>query len=681
MTRRFLEISHRAGAVALLVLPAGLVLFLSFNAGGYFPGTVALAGLVLILALAARIITVDRPFAALSPSLLVAAVALTLYACWALVSATWSDSAARALFEFDRVLLYLSALLLFGSVPRSTARIRWITRGLATAIFIICASGLITRVLPEVWPVAPNLSESRLSYPVTYWNTLGLLAAIGVILCFHFASSRSEARAVRVLGAGAVPILATTLYFTFSRGAILACVLGLVAYVALARPRGMLSGIFACVPTTTLALVAAYRADELAGLRPTSSAAIEQGHDVALAVALLTATAALGRLLLIGLDIQMDRLPPFRATRRAVVASAAAVVVSGVIIGIAVHLPQTISDQYERFVQGGSGGTSTDLRTRLTDPSNNGRIALGRTAIDYGYKPSKLTGAGAGTFELLWEEHRPAEFANSTVKDAHLLYVESLGELGLIGLALLLVAIGAVLFGFAAGLRGPNRTLYGALLAVGLAWAVKAGVDWDWEMPAVTLCVFMLGGAALAAPGSGAEKDATGWAPRAAATIPCLVIAVVLALVATSQARLSAGLDSFNRNDCGGAISSAQSSLSILGFQAEPYELAGYCEALRGAPARGALEMSEAIERDPHNWEYRYGLAVTRAAAGRDPRSAVRAAERLNPYEPLVQELVRAFRTTDPARWRQEGTRLLRRPLLDEARLEARPLDGGGARR
>jgi len=53
-TRRFVETSHRAGAVALLALPAALVIFLSFNAGGYFPGTAALAGLVVVLATGSR---------------------------------------------------------------------------------------------------------------------------------------------------------------------------------------------------------------------------------------------------------------------------------------------------------------------------------------------------------------------------------------------------------------------------------------------------------------------------------------------------------------------------------------------------------------------------------------------------------------------------------------------------
>ena len=45
--------------------------------------------------------------------------------------------------------------------------------------------------------------------------------------------------------------------------------------------------------------------------------------------------------------------------------------------------------------------------------------------------------------------------------------------------------------------RGSRRSIYGALLAAGVVWALHAGVDWDWEMPVVTLGFFAVAGAAL----------------------------------------------------------------------------------------------------------------------------------------------------------------------------------------
>src|SRR5205085_3701932 len=101
-----------------------------------------------------------------------------------------------------------------------------------------CVTGFATRVLPDVFPVAATIANDRLSYPLTYWNSLGLLGALGIIFCFHFASSRSEPAVVRVLGAGAVPMLASTVYFTFSRGAIAVGIVGLATYIAVGRPGG-----------------------------------------------------------------------------------------------------------------------------------------------------------------------------------------------------------------------------------------------------------------------------------------------------------------------------------------------------------------------------------------------------------------------------------------------------------
>ena len=40
--------------------------------------------------------------------------------------------------------------------------------------------------------------------------------------------------------------------------------------------------------------------------------------------------------------------------------------------------------------------------------------------------------------------------------------------------------------------------LFAAVFAVTLIWAVHAGVDWDWELPAVGFGVFALSGIALA---------------------------------------------------------------------------------------------------------------------------------------------------------------------------------------
>jgi O-Antigen ligase len=668
MSQRSTRALDRLSSWGLILLPGVLLIFLSFNAGGFFPGTPALVAVVLLLLLVSRIILVPQPFAGFSPALAVAAGALSLYAAWTLLSATWSDSTWRALIEFDRALLYLLALVLFGSRPRDSGQVRWMTRFLALAILVVCSIGLVTRLAPDLWPIAANLDENRLSYPITYWNSLGLLASLGTILCLHFTSSRSEPRALRLVGAAAIPILVATLFFTFSRGAIVAGAIGLVAYMVLGRPRALLSGLLATVPTAAAALVFCYQADKLAGLHPASSAATSQGHDLGLVLVLCVAAALWLRWLLLALDRHIGklRLPP-RARLPVFGSLAAAVVVAGVVIFVALNGASYVSDQYDRFLHGNNKiGNTRDLRTRLSDPGNNGRIDQWRVAISDGFEPSKLDGQGAGTYELLWARNRPPKRAGLTVHDAHSLYVENLSDLGLVGLLLVLVVVLAILYGFAARLGGPQRTLYAALFATGLAWALHAGVDWDWEMPAVTLWIFALGGAALAAPKRAPRlKFSPSPALRAGIAAALIAIGVVPALVTISQGKLDEAVQTFlRRGDCPRVIEEAQSASSVLPFRPEPYRLEGYCQARLGQTRKAVHSMWEAVDRDPGNWQYRYSLAVAQAAAGADPRPAAREALRLNPLGSATRDLVKRFPSADPRLLRDEAAALLKAPVL-----------------
>src|SRR5437899_1704185 len=111
---------------ALMLLPGALIVFMGFNAGGYFPATTALAALLLAQVLLVRIMQSRDPFEGLAPATLVAVAALGLYTLMTLISAVWSHSTGRALIEFDRSWLYLLILVLFGSIRAGTQELRWL---------------------------------------------------------------------------------------------------------------------------------------------------------------------------------------------------------------------------------------------------------------------------------------------------------------------------------------------------------------------------------------------------------------------------------------------------------------------------------------------------------------------------------------------------------------------------
>ncbi len=220
----------RVANAALLALPGALTAYFAFNAGGFFPETPALVAIVLILVLVVRVTTAEDPFAGFSWPLAVASGALGLYCVWTLLSGTWSDAPARALIEFDRALVYLLALVLFGSIPRSSDSLRWMVRGVALAIVAAVVAGFLTRTLPDVFTFHPGHDAGRLGWPLTYWNALGIFGAIGAILCLHLTASLREPLAVRVLAAAALPVIGATVLLTFSRGGIGAGLAGLVVY-------------------------------------------------------------------------------------------------------------------------------------------------------------------------------------------------------------------------------------------------------------------------------------------------------------------------------------------------------------------------------------------------------------------------------------------------------------------
>jgi hypothetical protein len=488
---------------------------------------------------------------------------------------------------------------------------------------------------------------------------MGIACALGALLTLHLTASGREPVIVRVLAAAALAPIAVTLYLTFSRGAIWVLPVGFVLYVLLAQPRGLLTGLPAAGIPAAIAAKVAYGAELLARADyDSSAAAASQGRHVALVVLACAVGAGVLRAAALPLDARLEAIKIAPERLRVLRAGVAGALVLAVIAGALVaDAPQRISDARATFSEGRYMDYSSDLRSRLTSAVDNGRIDNWRVALD-GFDAQPFHGTGAGTYRITWDRERPAPPVK--VNDGHSLYLETLSELGVVGLVLLLIALVTILGAGIARLGGPERHAYGAFVAAGTMLALHAAIDWDWEMPALFVWLFGAGGVALAArqprfvAASQARLGELGRVPRVAAALAVLVLAFTPALFAYSQAPLDTAVSAFARRDCQTAIDAALTATERFGTRPEPWQVLGYCDARLGQFALARRAMDAARSRDPQNWQLAYGQAIVYGVSGLDARPYAAEALRLNPLDETARTLVRDLNRAKTAARRRE---------------------------
>jgi hypothetical protein len=643
--------------------PAAITAYLAFRSGGFFAGAPAIVAVVLGVAMMLRLVLAENPFEGFSPALIVAAVALGAFTVWTLISTAWSHAPAQALIEFDRALMYWLALVFFGSFGWTRERLIWALRILAATMLVVAIMALITRILPGIHSIPATIENNRLSYPLTYWNALGLFVSVAILLCAGLATRSEEESVPQALAAAAIPILAVTLYYSFSRGAIGVVVVGTVAFVLLAARRDLIPAGLAVLPPTVIAVLLALGTHTLSTEHYAAPAGVSEGKRLAWELLACAVAAGALRFALRPLDRRLAAIeitPAFRKRAWLTFVGTALVVI--VVGGIAVDAPHKISHGFEKFTESKPPTDPEELQDRLTNLNSNGRLQQWELALEV-FDRHPLDGAGAGTFARIWAQEGNADYK---VVNAHSLYMEMLAELGLPGLLFLVVAIVALFVGIAGRIRGPDRVIYASLFAASLAWAAHAGVDWDWEMPATGFFFFSVGGLAIAA----VRGERSAWAPRVpqrfarvALGIGCLVLVVSPALVAISQGYLDSSVRKLQAGECDAAAKDALDAIHVLSVRPDPYQVLGFCDSRRGQNALAVQMLETAVARDKGEWESYYGLALVQAVAGQDPRAAVRKAYELAPKEPLAQEAVEMFKGGNPKVWRQRA-REARLPIL-----------------
>jgi hypothetical protein len=571
------------------------------------------------------------PRAAVACAGLLAALALL-----ALLSAGWAPSAERAWLEADRLLLYAGLVLVPVLLARRGDAARW-ADAMALAIVVVALLALGQRLLPALFP-ADDLAEqlpnaaTRLSYPLGYWNGLAILVALGFPLLLR-AAVVARGPLWRAAALAPLPALAATIYLTSSRGGVAVAAIGGVACAVLAgRVRALVALVVGALGAIAGVAIVAGRSVLVDGPFETP-AAEDAGFGAALLIALACLVTGIAFAAIAG------RVPIRSALPRPAWAVA----------GAAVAVAALAADPAERLrafrapppVEESPG--AVDVGAHLASGGGSGRWQFWDAAVEQ-WREHPVAGDGAGSFEAWWAQHGSLDWF---VRNAHSLWLETLGELGLAGLALLVGAFGVGVAAGLARLRGredEERVTLAALLAVVGAFAVGAAIDWVWQLPAIAaialLSLGLLSGPATATATATSERRARDprRAARAAVAVAACAVLVAQAIPFLSELSLNASQRAAARGELGEALERARSAEAIQPWAASPRLQAALVHEQLGQLPEARAALAAAVERDRSDWRLQVVGARLAVKDGdvAAARSALARARALNPRSQLI---------------------------------------------
>jgi O-antigen ligase len=434
---------HAVPALALFVALVGAAL----NNGGFFPGswTAVTVGFLWLVAVALLL--------GVHPELSAAELAwlglLAVLVVWTALSISWSLNARESAFEVRRDLVYLSATatILLLATRRSAAHLLTAVWG-ATGVVVLYA---LAKYLLQPQLRSDQFQVNLLFRPLGYANALGIFAGLGAVLAAAL-TARAATPVLRSLAAASLAPLAAAISLTSSRASALAVAVGLAVMVLLDRRRLDLVGAVIVVAPLVVVVAALCERADLTSPAP-AAGADRRAHLLALWIVVAAAILAFAPKAAAAVTRFLARRDG--RTRVAAVVVAACIVLAGAVAG---------RDRIDAFF-------TTGYRPAYW------HVAWKEAAAH------PAVGAGAGAFADYWARYGDPNLEGGAL-DAHNLYLETLAELGVVGVLVLAAALSLPLL---VALRHRRNPLAAPAAGAYCAFLAHAVVDWDWEMPAVTL--------------------------------------------------------------------------------------------------------------------------------------------------------------------------------------------------
>jgi len=624
-------------AALVLALVAALFTWWGWKQGAYF-GSIFYPGALAVFLLLALLLAMAPFGVRFTGPARVALVALVALSVWALLSAFWSPIPASAVEYAWHGFLYLAVFLL-GTWTTYLLRGR-MAAALLPLAFAGAAIGVgATAVLANGTDITWYLhSDATLRFPIGYRNADAAFFMICLWPLLALVASDWDWR-LRALLVPAGTILVELTFLSQSRGSLPAVVLAGLVFLFASRDRLRATAAVALVLVPALpalpTLLEVYRhgaADEAAlSLLSDSAGVIAVTAMLSLLAAIVAFGAAEPR-------IRLAATTRASLSRGLALTALLATLVGGFFFVSRHGGPVGFVDQrVDEFTSVGYPDLSGQgIRYGANVGSN--RHDFWRVAIDQGAE-QPLFGGGGGSFQLAYLEHRRSD---ETPEDPHSLEALMFSELGLPGLALLIVfVVGVTLAALRARRLGPAAAvLVAGALAAATQWLAQSSYDWLWNYPGVTAPAFFLLGAAIA-PGLLDPGARHAGRLRVGAALALVAVALLGAPLYLSSRYVERGYDEIRR-DPAVAIADFESAANLNPLDAEPLLYKGTVEARLGETEAALASLGEALDREPDAFLPHYLIA--RLLQESDPAAAeaeLRRAEELNPRDKAVAALRR----------------------------------------
>jgi hypothetical protein len=576
---------------------------------------------------------------------------LTAFAVWSGVTLLWSVAPDQTWLELNRDLAYVIVLALAFAAGASHRRAveavatGYLLAALAVTVYAVGQKAVPGLHISGLFDLNQTSQYARLQAPLDYWNALALFVVPAVPIALVIAVDLKRPRRIRMASLLALELMLLVIGLTYSRGGLIALVVAVVVSIAFGGTRlRTLLVLGAAAVASSLPLWVALTNSALSGQSVPLAQRETPGAQFAivLVVSLLLLFAA-GRKLLDynpRFEISRERV---RAAARPLLAGVGAVLL---IVLVALALSGSIAHAWHSFTTpGGANVNNPNLSV-----SSGYRWVWWKESVG-AWSDRPFGGWGAGSFQVLDLLYRTTD---AHVQDAHSVPLQWLAETGLVGG---LLAIGGYALLVAGGLEavrrkiGIERAFAAALLAGGVAYAVHAFYDWDWDMPGVTFPVLVFLGV-LAGSGSGrptpvgrGRSAGTRGVALALCTFVLCVYALSAVLPSIAATKASASLTRAGATSSRTVLERAEAT-ALLASRLDPLsdeglKAAASISVFLRQPDQARAYLLQAVRRDPSDelaWEQLAALELGLRDA-RATRQATQRVLQLDPRGPIGRQL------------------------------------------